>query len=74
MFMSGKVSETWFLYSALNSDLSFAGCPGVFKAFLVSIGGHTVQAEEHQPAECHPAAVLWTVLLRYCVRTLSTQT
>lgn len=50
-----------------------AGCPGVFQTFLVFIGGHAVNAEEPQPAECHPAAVLWTVLLRYCVRPLSTQ-
>lgn len=55
-------------YRALTSVLSFAGCPGVLKALLVSIGGHVVQAEECKPPECHPAAVLWTVLLRYSVR------
>lgn len=66
--LCGYVVEAWFLHRALNSDLSFSGCPGVFKALLVSIGGHTVQAEEPQPAKCHPAAVLWTVLLRNCVR------
>lgn len=72
MLLSGLVFESLFIYRALNSNLSFSGCPGVFKAFLVSIGRHTVQAEEHQPAECHPAAVLWTVLLCYSVRSLST--
>lgn len=48
--------------------LLFPGRSGVFQALSVSAGGNAVQTEEPEPAERHPAAVLWTVLLRYCVR------
>lgn len=50
--------------------LPFSGCPGVFQALPVAAGKHAVQTAEQQPAERHPEAVLWTVLLRDSVRRL----
>lgn len=50
--------------------LLFSGCPGVFQALPVSAGKHAVQTTEQQPAERHPEAILWTVLLCDSVRRL----
>lgn len=68
--MKNTQSHHYLFHKPLNSTVSFLGRPGVLKALLVPAGGHVVQTEESQPAECHPAAVLWTVLLRNCVRKL----